>query len=178
MVRARFTQTNDMDLPTSFFFNLEKGRSEKKLITNLKLPQDQLTMDSKEIILHASSFFQELYTVELCDLHAKENLIKDVPHLREEDCFNLEQPLTQRELTNATREQSAGKSPGVDGLTAEFYNAFWALIWPDLHAVFLERLVGNVLSLSCISAVIILLSKKGDLACLKNCHPVSFLGTG
>lgn len=92
MVRARFTQQNNMELPTTFFFGLEKRKAEKKLITNITLPGGRLTTDAREIVSHALSFYQDLYTAEAFDTSAKGDLLKDVPRLSEEDQSTLEQP--------------------------------------------------------------------------------------
>ncbi|CAM5166276.1 unnamed protein product, partial [Natator depressus] len=69
------------------------------------------------------------------------------------------------------------KSPGMDGLTVEFYHAFWDILGPDLATVWTESLQGGVLPLSCRRAVLALLPKKGDLRDLRNWRPVSLLST-
>ncbi|CAM2118629.1 unnamed protein product [Caretta caretta] len=67
------------------------------------------------------------------------------------------------------------KSPGMDGLTVEFYRAFWDILGPDLVTVWAESLQSGVLPLSCRRAVLALLPKKGDLRDLRNWRPVSLL---
>ncbi|CAM2111732.1 unnamed protein product [Caretta caretta] len=69
------------------------------------------------------------------------------------------------------------KSPGMDGLTVEFYHAFWDILSPDLVTVWTGSLQSGVLPLSCRQAVLALLPKKGDLRDLRNWHPVSLLST-
>ncbi|CAM5076326.1 unnamed protein product [Natator depressus] len=69
------------------------------------------------------------------------------------------------------------KSPGMDGLTVEFYRAFWDILGPDLVTVLAESLQSGVLPLSCRRAVLALLPKKGDLHDLRNWRPVSLLST-
>ncbi|CAM2109446.1 unnamed protein product [Caretta caretta] len=69
------------------------------------------------------------------------------------------------------------KSPGMDGLTMEFYRTFWDILGPDLATVWAESLQGGVLPLSCRRAVLAFLPKKGDLLDLQNWHPVSLLST-
>ncbi|CAM2096248.1 unnamed protein product [Caretta caretta] len=41
------------------------------------------------------------------------------------------------------------KSPGMDGLTVEFYRTFWDILGPDLVTVWAESLQSGVLPLSC-----------------------------
>ncbi|CAM2104918.1 unnamed protein product [Caretta caretta] len=43
----------------------------------------------------------------------------------------------------------ANKSPGMDGLTVEFYHVFWDVLGPDLATVWAESLQSGVLPLSC-----------------------------
>ncbi|CAM2106075.1 unnamed protein product [Caretta caretta] len=69
------------------------------------------------------------------------------------------------------------KSPGMDGLTVEFYRTFWDILGPDLVTVWAESLQSGVLPLSCRRAVLALLPKKGDLRDLRNWRPVSLLST-
>jgi len=67
------------------------------------------------------------------------------------------------ELSVADKQQSFERSPGLDGLTSEFYKTFWSLVGPDLYAVFLECEKSKTFPLSFRRAVITLLPKKGDL---------------
>ncbi|CAM2096608.1 unnamed protein product [Caretta caretta] len=69
------------------------------------------------------------------------------------------------------------KSPGMDGLTVEFYRVFWDILGPDLVTVWAESLQSGVLPLSCRRAVLALLPKKGDLCDLRNWRPISLLST-
>ncbi|CAM2097011.1 unnamed protein product [Caretta caretta] len=68
-------------------------------------------------------------------------------------------------------------SPGMDGLTMEFYRMFWDILGPDLVPVWAESLQSGVLPLSCKQAMLTLLPKKGDIRDLRNWHPVSLLST-
>ncbi|CAM2096092.1 unnamed protein product [Caretta caretta] len=69
------------------------------------------------------------------------------------------------------------KSPGMDGLTVEFYCVFWDILGPDLVIVWAEFFQSGILPLSCRRAVLALLLKKGDLRDLQNWHPVSLVST-
>ncbi|CAM2100278.1 unnamed protein product [Caretta caretta] len=71
----------------------------------------------------------------------------------------------------------SNKSPGMDGLTVEFYRTFWDILGPDLVTVWAESLQSGVLPLSCRRAVLTLLPKKGDRRDLRNWRPVSLLST-
>ncbi|KAK3522499.1 hypothetical protein QTP86_016151 [Hemibagrus guttatus] len=70
-----------------------------------------------------------------------------------------------------------GRSSGIDGLPAECYKAFWAVIGQDVLDVLRDSIQRGELPLSCRRAVLTLLPKKGDLTHLKNWRPVSLLCT-
>ncbi|CAM2100587.1 unnamed protein product [Caretta caretta] len=89
----------------------------------------------------------------------------------------LELPLTLAEFLEALRCMPTNKSPGMDGLTVEFYRVFWDILGPDLVTIWAESLQSGVLPLSCRRAVLALLPKKGDFRDLRNWRPVSFLST-
>ncbi|XP_037533260.1 nucleotide-binding oligomerization domain-containing protein 1 [Nematolebias whitei] len=69
------------------------------------------------------------------------------------------------------------RAPSIDGLTVEFYKAYWDILAEDLLGVLRESLSTGSLPLSCRRAVITLLPKKGNLQEMKNWRPVSLLCT-
>ncbi|KAL0153368.1 hypothetical protein M9458_051287, partial [Cirrhinus mrigala] len=59
----------------------------------------------------------------------------------------------------------------IDGLSVEFYKAFWGVMGKDLLDVLNESLTMGSLPLSCRRAVVTLLPKKGDLQEIRNWRP-------
>lgn len=118
-----------MDSSSTFFFALERKVRERKSVDHLKLPDGRETTDKKEIILQALSFYEELYSAQSCDPKAVECILKDVPKLKDESKKELEHSLSFGELSTACEQQSAGRSPGLDGLTSEFYKVFLGTYW-------------------------------------------------
>ena len=55
--------------------------------------------------------------------------------LDEQEQASCEGLLTVEECREALNGMDTGKSPGIDGLTAEFYVAFWAVLGSDLVEV-------------------------------------------
>jgi hypothetical protein len=49
----------------------------------------------------------------------------NIPYLSEEEEKQCDECLSELELKNSLRQMKNGKSPGSDGLTAEFYKIFW-----------------------------------------------------
>ncbi len=85
--------------------------------------------------------------------------------------------LTLQELTDAVKQLSLGRSPGIDGITTDFYHYFWNVLGQDFYEVVKECFENGFLPSSCRRAVLSLLPKKGDLGFLKNWRPVSLLCT-
>lgn len=68
-----------------------------------------------------------------------------------------------------------GKTPGVDGLPAEFYQWFWPVLGEDLVEVLNYCYSYGRLSLSQHSGLITLLYKQGDRLEMKNWRPITLL---
>ena len=99
-----------------------------------------------------------------------------MPTISDEDCAKCENEITEDNLLLALKSMPNNKTPGNDGLSKEFYEAFWV----DIKDVFINslkqaKLVGN-LSISQRQAVIKLLEKKDrDKRFVKNRRPISLL---
>ncbi|KAK3557284.1 hypothetical protein QTP70_026277, partial [Hemibagrus guttatus] len=100
-----------------------------------------------------------------------------LPKLSERAARELDRELSLEELHEALQRMENGRASGVDGLPAEFYKAFWAVIGQDVLDVLWDSIRRGELPLSCRRAVLTLLPKKGDLTHLKNWRPVSLLCT-
>ena len=68
--------------------------------------------------------------------------------------------LTYPEVSKALRGLNSGKSPGLDGLPADFYYGCWDVIGPDFYDVFLECMKRVTLPWRCRRAVLTLLPKR------------------
>ncbi|KAK3510032.1 hypothetical protein QTP70_026161, partial [Hemibagrus guttatus] len=97
--------------------------------------------------------------------------------LSERAARELDRELSLEELHEALQRMENGRASGIDGLLAEFYKAFWAVIGQDMLDVLQDSIGRGGLPLSCRRAVLTLLPKKGDLTHLKNWCPVSLLCT-
>lgn len=93
------------------------------------------------------------------------------------DCLDsqLAAPLHMTELQAALQNMQGQRAPGIDGLTVEFYRAFWDILGQDVLDVFNVCLASGSMPVSCRRAVLTLLPKKGDLQDIKNWRPVSLL---
>ncbi|KAK3537054.1 hypothetical protein QTP70_000286 [Hemibagrus guttatus] len=107
----------------------------------------------------------------------EDSFLMGLPKLSEQAARVLDRELSLEELHEALQRMENGRASGIDGLPAEFYKAFWAVIGQDVLDVLRDSIRRGELPLSCRRAVLTLLPKKGDLTHLKNWRPVSLLCT-
>ena len=69
------------------------------------------------------------------------------------------------------------KSPGLDGLTVEFYQTFWFKIEKLVINSLNEGFLKNELSVTQKQGVLSLLYKKGDPENIENWRPITLLNT-
>uniref|UniRef100_A0A3P9LKP2 Reverse transcriptase domain-containing protein n=1 Tax=Oryzias latipes TaxID=8090 RepID=A0A3P9LKP2_ORYLA len=177
LVRARFTTIRDMDAPTSFIFNLQKSVSRKKQMVCLRLLDGTVTTSPAAMRTLAVDFYSGLFGKEDCDSDCVDQLMEGLPRLSDADRDLLDSTISMEELTAAVGQMALGKSPGLDGLPADFYKHFWKCLGPDLLEVFKDCSKTGLLPFSCRHAVLSLLPKKGDLTLLKNWRPLALLCT-
>ncbi|KAJ3599439.1 hypothetical protein NHX12_033402 [Muraenolepis orangiensis] len=176
LVRSRFLNTNEMDAPTSFFFGLEKKNGQRRVIHSLLSGTGQEITEPSQIRRRAVSFYSTLYTSEYEEGETlSEGFCNGLPQVSEEANSQLEGPLTIQELQTALQGMQGRRAPGIDGLSVEFYKAYWDVLSHDLLDVFNESLASGSMPVSCRRAVITLLPKKGNLQDIKNWRPVSLL---
>lgn len=83
--------------------------------------------------------------------------------------------MSSAEVFAALNDMARGKTPGSDGLPAEFYLVFWDTLGSDLVDVLNASFNSGLLSKSQRTAIISLSFKKGDRLLHKNWRPISLL---
>jgi len=87
----------------------------------------------------------------------------------------LEAPLIKEELYKGMKQMARGRSPGLDGVTLDFFLQSWDLIGDD-YTIMLQSSIAQVRFPSGMTfGVIALLIKEGDHANLANWHPITLL---
>ncbi|CAM5134109.1 unnamed protein product [Eretmochelys imbricata] len=148
-VRSRIRLLREMDRGSRFFYALEKKRGAKKHITCLLAEDGTPLTDPVEMCGRARAFYAGLFSPGPTDPNACRVLWDGLPTVSAGDRDRLELPLTLAELSEALRCMPTDKSPGMDGLTVEFYRAFWDVLGPDLVTVWAESLQSGFLPLLC-----------------------------
>ena len=175
-IRAKELHISCSEKSSRYFFHLENKRQVRKTITKLIDNNDRSIQGNKEILDYISSFYKDLFSEEQIDQSKQSLLLNNIEKsLSNERSESLEGVLTTKECENALKQMKSDKSPGSDGLPAEFYKFFWPLIGDELTAVlnfcFSKRLMTESMRL----AILSLLHKKNDPCNLKNWRPISLL---
>ena len=114
---------------------LEKQRQQCNKIDRLKTENGKYLISDREILNEASSFYTSLYSSrklspEQLNKYLNETKLNNV--LSDDAKAACEGKVTLEECTDAVNKLKMNKSPGIDGLTAEFYAAFWDTVGPIL----------------------------------------------
>ncbi|KAK3510779.1 hypothetical protein QTP70_022486 [Hemibagrus guttatus] len=156
----------------------KQKNGQKRFIHAVRTESGDLLSESTEIRKQTVNFYSKLYSSEWSGAQVVEDsFLVGLPKLSERAARELDRELSLEELHEALQRMENGQASGIDGLLAEFYKAFWAVIGQDVLDVLRDSIRRGELPLSCRRAVLTLLPKKGDLTHLKNWRPVSLLCT-
>ena len=175
-IRAKELHLSCNEKSSRYFFHLENKRQSRKAITKIKDDHGNVFERNNEILDHISSFYQNLYSEEFTDPVKESILINGIDMTLPNDVSqNLEGSLSSEECLAALSLMKPDKSPGSDGLPAEFYKFFWDIIGEDLVDVLNFCISKGLLSESMRVAILSLIYKKNDPCSIKNWRPISLL---
>ena len=135
------------------------------------------------ILKETKSFYQKLYSSTVTqtnnNLHIYDNLFfpeGNVLILDELEQNLCEGPLTETECLESLKSMEPNKSPGSDGLPAEFYKVFWKDIQRHLLNAFNFAYTNGLLSVTQRRGLITLIPKKNKpMNLIKNWRPITLL---
>lgn len=133
-------------------------------IAGTRQPDGHISTASKQINESFRSFYETLYSSQGdLDKQKFDRFFSDLnlPQLTESDRDFLEAPIKLEEISQAIRSMPSNKSPGLDGLPADFYRAFVDIISPILLEVYSDAFTAGTLPQSMHTAVISFIHKKG-----------------
>ena len=179
IIRAKIRWYEEGEKSTKYFYNLEKRNQQKKTVKKLIVDGQEIE-GNKAILKEAKDFYKNLYESKVNPREAKNLehifLNDSLPKISEEDKIKCEGAVTLDECWKALKSFEKNKSPGNDGIPAEFYQKFWPDIKTLMVNSFNASYIKGTLSQSQRQAVITLLEKTGkDRNLLKNWRPISLL---
>jgi len=177
-IRSRSMWYEQGDTSSKLFLNLEKSRGDQKAINRLKNNQGDIITDRAEIMKEEERYYKELYSskVNECQRETDDIFNTISPKLEVEDHEQLVKVIEEDEVWEIIKESPKNKSPGMDGFTNEFYQAFWPQVKKYMLEAFNASLEKGELSITQKRGVITLIPKpQKDLDLLKNWRPITLL---
>ena len=177
IVRSKVKWHEEGEKSTKYFLGLEKCNAIKKNIRKLKLSNGTICTNQKDILQHQTQYYKNLYSSKVTgNLENNEHIFDGIKTLNNKDKMACEGLLTVQECEQALKTFKANKSPGNDGITAEFYTEFWNEIKEAFIASMNYAFLQKELSSSQKQAVINLIHKKDkDRLKIENWRPISLL---
>ena len=179
IMRSRIEQIEHDEKSTAFFFRRSKTNYEKKTIEELEI-NGNVTDDSHKIANEIKLFYSKLYSTTQNEtapsLWEYNEKLEGIRHLTLEEKETLNDELTTEELAKALQGFKDNKSPGNDGLSAEFFKTFWKDIGGKLLETIKFSTIKGELPISFRRGIITLLPKPNkDSLQIKNYRPISLL---
>ena len=169
--KARWTELAEKN--SKYFYGLEKSKGKAKCMSALEI-DGKIEKDPDVILKQQELFYKKLYTADESVFFRATN--NTTQKLNDTHKILLDSDLNVDELVNANKELPRHKSPGPDGLTADWYKIFIHHIKEILLDALLQAKKEGVLHTSARFGIISLIPKGQKLRTqLKNWRPISLL---
>ena len=176
MFRSKARWFEEGERNTKYFYALEKAKYNEKTCYKLINEKQEQIENPMEILEEQRLFYENLYSQDVgVDFNMHNTFGVRVP---EKLKIEQDQQLEINELQEAVKGMNNNKTPGADGLPADFYKVFWK----DLKYAFLE-MVHSVfqrekLHETARQGILNLIPKANkDTRYIKNLRPITLLNT-
>jgi hypothetical protein len=164
---------------TKEFYESVQPRNTQTSLTKLLDNGGTIRTSQSELESMCFDFYSGLYSSIREDgeiKRAQEEVSEGTPKsLTEEMCTSFKRPVTLSELTDVLNAMASHKSPGLDGVTTEFFKALWPVIGSDYLTMIQESINRGSLPQGVTTGLITLLHKGGGRSSLDNWHPITLL---
>ncbi len=174
-IRSRAEWIEQGERNSKYFLGLENKRQNHNVIRKLQEDCGNKICNDDDILVEMTKFYEQLYTsANVSNEEINKYMEKcNTKKLKDNERLLCDQEITMVELCNAIDELKENKSPGLDGLTPEFYKTFKSNIVKPLLEMIIESHKEGQLPDSLKKAVVTLIFKKGDNMKLENYRPIS-----
>ncbi|KAL3686920.1 hypothetical protein R1sor_013229 [Riccia sorocarpa] len=178
--RSKERWLKEGEAPSKYFYLQLKAKFSREKITALEDSHGQTATDHKEILQQVEAYYKQLYTrgeatedVTQARTTVLSNLTRRINTAEDEAIHSIPSP---EEIDEVVDRLAAGKSPGIDGLTAETLRTCWSFVRRDCIDMVQEFWCRGALTEKTRTAVIKLLPKNDQKHLLKNWRPLSLMG--
>ena len=180
VLRSKTRWYNEGEKNTKYFLNLEKRHFKQGTISQIKTNDHEFVTSDKKILTECVSFYKDLYSSKSMTYEQNDATFfperEDENTIQEQELIVCEGALTEKECLEALKDMGTEKTPGTDGLPAEFYKVFWK----DISAILIRALnyayETGQLSVTQRRGIIKLIPKKdAEPFFIKNWRPLTLL---
>ena len=173
-LKTKIQYTEEGEKSTRYFYSLEQQKQSKQTINVLTKDNLDTITELHDIITESYDFYKSLYTAQPTDPNKQTEFLNiETPILTAHDWNLCEGYVTEHELQLTLQTMENNKSPGLDGLSTNFYKHFWPLLGSELTNIYNYAYDHGHLSLSQQRRVITLLFKKEDRTRVQNWSPIT-----
>ena len=175
-IRSRAKWTEEGEVCSKFFLGLEKQRQSGNVIRKVKVTENKFVCKNNEILEEATKYYQRLYSnknISNIKINNYFNQFANIRSLNKDDRKLCEEDISKSELREVIKNLKRNKAPGLDGLTNEFYQAFWDLLEPHFIKMLQESFRIGILPGTVRKAIMTIIFKQGDKTILSNYRPIS-----
>ena len=140
ILRSKTRWYNEGEKNTKYFLNLEKRHYKQGTISQIKLNDRDFVTSDEKILTECVSFYKNLYSSKSMTYDQNDTTFfperEDERASHDHELAACEGVLTEKECLEALKDMGTEKTPGTDGLPAEFYKVFWN----DISAILIGAL--------------------------------------
>ena len=155
MIRSRVDNIIEGEKPTRYFYAQERIKKSNSTITKLSIPRmkpedaeldnpftfDLLSKD-EDLLSALEAYYQDLFTKQELDTDLQDTYLNNIENkLPAEVRIMMDAEIRKGEIFRAIQLFEKNKTPGIDGLPAEFYETFW-----DVLEDFFPKLLNDIYS--------------------------------
>ena len=174
-VRSRSKWVEEGEKGSRYFLRLENKMQSENVIKKVKNKNGTFIKD-KDILEQCTDFYSKLYTSSKPNLNDIDEYLNELQQhntINENEKNLCDRNISVKEVTKAVESLNRNKSPGLDGLTPEFYKHFWSKLKLHFMNMINESFELGQLPDSLKKSVLALLFKKGETTALGNHRPIS-----
>ncbi len=141
--RAKWIENGEKNTP--YFSNLEKRRQDRNEISSLILNREECT-EPKHIAKEVMEFYSNLYKSSYSEQNAMlffDKIDNMIPIIDENFKIICKDDLKIEEFDNFIKKITSDRSPGPNGITANFYKHFWKeikiLLFQAINACVIQK---------------------------------------
>ncbi|CAC5382434.1 unnamed protein product [Mytilus coruscus] len=177
ILRSKSQWALESDRNTAYFLKLEKYRQNKNVISEIKDCDGKIVTETNDLLDVIHDYYKHLFSCVSIDMHSVDELLNNVNvKIDDEDVEMCDNEINIEEIEKSLKGMKKGKTPGPDGITAEFYLFFFNELKHVLLYIYQSIEENEELSRSMrYGNINIIFKNKGDQSDLKNFRPISLL---